>query len=459
MVKHNDDGSIVTYKDCPVVYIDNEIDIAFLKFPKKSDEITDAFEIDDVELSDGDEVWSAGFPGLLGRPGWQFAKGNITNRRAYIKELIDIKLSHIIQHSAPIDPGNSGGPLLIKDDSAPLGYRVIGINKWQVGSRQNTNFALPSTLIQKTIVKVKEAEKTAGDTQLLKDELERTCMILAAELNSDSPDWEEVKQFISYAFVGESGWDSFLTALNNSDEETRKSWENSFFNISPIETMRIALYIAFWRLIRKDSDSPDVAFVDINYSDIEKFGEITRIRTNFRVNDESVEIVWMYEFGHWRIHYTKLDPVLDPLSDEDQEQTLGSSTQGLYPFSFKGIKMFMFDLETENEKLHQKLLPDFQVLLKKRESAFAASIGVGVVGGIIGVVGLIILIEDINSWDYSTSSVDSMFILGTALFSSGTYLASFTRLIYVSLAPNKNDIIRFINTHNKYSDTPLNMLQ
>lgn len=65
------------------------------------------------ENEDGTEVWSAGFPGLGGKPMWQLGKGTITNASAKIKELIAPNISTIIQHSAEVDAGNSGGPLLL----------------------------------------------------------------------------------------------------------------------------------------------------------------------------------------------------------------------------------------------------------------------------------------------------------------------------------------------------------
>jgi serine protease Do len=457
MVKHNDDGTTVKYEKCPVVYIDNEIDIAFLKFPGNKKEIAGAFELNDIELSDGDEVWSAGFPGLLGRPGWQFARGNITNRRAFVDELLDIKISHVVQHSAPIDPGNSGGPLLVKDTAAPLGYNVAGINTWQIGSRQNTNFAIPAVLIGKTLPKAKEAEHMTGNPSALKEELERNCMILAAELGSENPDWDEVKQFISYSFVGEKGWDSFLFAIKQSDKKTKELWEHSFFNISPIETMRAALYLAFWNLIRKDTEKPSVEFVDINFSDREKIGQSETIRTNFRVTKERVEIVWILEFGHWRIHYTDLDPVVGDVSGKDKGLVSGKTAEGVYPFSFNGIKMFMADLKLQNEALYEQILPDYMRLKKKDSTASIVGIGCGVIGGIAFIGGTIMCFMAINDETYFSAFDNPTFNIGIGLTIGGSLIFGISYYIAPFLGPNSDDILQFMNTHNKYSDTPLNL--
>jgi len=73
------DGTSQLYVNCPILYIDDEIDLAVLQFPNKEKIFSQGIKIDSKLKKDGTEVWSAGYPGLLGRPSWQFAKGNITN--------------------------------------------------------------------------------------------------------------------------------------------------------------------------------------------------------------------------------------------------------------------------------------------------------------------------------------------------------------------------------------------
>lgn len=47
-----------------------------------------------------------------------------------------------LQHSAPVSPGNSGGPLLDR-----LG-RVVGVNTWQRTDAQNLNFSVPANILR-----------------------------------------------------------------------------------------------------------------------------------------------------------------------------------------------------------------------------------------------------------------------------------------------------------------------
>jgi serine protease Do len=105
------EGTEKTYKNCPIVYIDNELDLAVLQFPGRKKIYKQGLSISPRLKKDGSEVWSAGYPRLFGRPDWQFSKGTITNQKADIPELADPRVSYIIRHSVSIDPGSSGGPL------------------------------------------------------------------------------------------------------------------------------------------------------------------------------------------------------------------------------------------------------------------------------------------------------------------------------------------------------------
>ena len=86
---------------------------------------------------------------------WQFAKGVVTNSSAKINDLLDSNISSLIQHSAQIDSGNSGGPLLIKS-SNKIGYSVVGINTWKAFYRDSTNFAIPSSVIKSMIERINQ---------------------------------------------------------------------------------------------------------------------------------------------------------------------------------------------------------------------------------------------------------------------------------------------------------------
>ena len=182
-----------SYDNCPILYIDNDVDLAVAQFPEAKKVYDRGFWLNMEIQEDGQEVWSAGFPGLLGQAGWQFSRGDITNSRARVPQLIDPKISHVIQHSASIDPGNSGGPLLLKNPRSPLGYDVVGVNTWSIRNRQNTFFSISSKAVRMILDKAKAARDTKADQEKLKPRLVKNCKILAAELGSESRDYGRLR--------------------------------------------------------------------------------------------------------------------------------------------------------------------------------------------------------------------------------------------------------------------------
>jgi serine protease Do len=311
------EGKIKTYTDCPILYIDRNLDLAVVQFPEGEKVYSEGLELDTDFKEDGLIVWSAGFPTLLGKPGWQFAQGNITNSKAFIQEMVDSDITYLIQHSATIDPGNSGGPLLVKSDDSVIGYKVIGVNTWSIMGRQNTFFSIPSKCVQELLVQVKQLKEKLGDEERMKEDLIRNCQILAAELGSEHPDWEKIKNYISYAFVSNKGWASFIKILNMVDREEGEKWNESFFTYSPFETMRMAIYYLMWLRIKQDKGSVNVKYESINFADLDKIDTLYDIRTNFLVDDEQVEIVWSFEYGHWHVSDMMLEAGEKDLETEE----------------------------------------------------------------------------------------------------------------------------------------------
>ncbi|MDR3123805.1 MAG: serine protease, partial [Treponema sp.] len=141
------DGTKIKYEGLEIVAADEDMDIALLSFPKGGKPFTGGLSFLDRPVNEGEDVYSAGFPGLGSTPLWQFGKGMVSNARVEFPEYADDKKSRImgpyIQHTAQIDPGNSGGPLLIPVEGVPAGYAVVGINTLSARFRQAANFSIP----------------------------------------------------------------------------------------------------------------------------------------------------------------------------------------------------------------------------------------------------------------------------------------------------------------------------
>ncbi|MCR5606848.1 MAG: serine protease [Treponema sp.] len=210
-------GEKKTYKDLEVIARDEELDLAILKFPNGEKEFAQGLSFSNKEIKDGDDVYSAGYPGLNIDPVWQFGKGNVTNAKIWsIKELMNAKISYIIQHSATVDPGNSGGPLLVQSASNALGYEVIGINTWKAAFRQAANYSIPSQVvinfINKTLHNTSEEEKS--------EELKQKAARFAEDLNTKEFNFYNIEKYISDSYTtSESYSNHVLSKLKKSDEK------------------------------------------------------------------------------------------------------------------------------------------------------------------------------------------------------------------------------------------------
>ena len=129
-----------TYNACTVLCIDVKRDVAIIALPTGAD--VEALKSESKLLKDGQEVFSAGFPGLGGSPVWQLGKGIVSNAEVNTGKLGDKDSLLVIQHTAQVDAGNSGGPLLVQQVvSGDTAYMVVGINTWKAVWRENTNLS------------------------------------------------------------------------------------------------------------------------------------------------------------------------------------------------------------------------------------------------------------------------------------------------------------------------------
>jgi len=87
----------------------------------------------------GQDVVALGFP--LGSDSLKISKGNIAGNE-------DVNGNICIQSTAPISPGNSGGPLL---DSA--GMEVLGVNFAKATAGENINYVIPAWRVQQLVNK------------------------------------------------------------------------------------------------------------------------------------------------------------------------------------------------------------------------------------------------------------------------------------------------------------------
>lgn len=131
-------GQSVSYEHCRVISTSMDADIAAIELPREAKGLV-PLTLSPENVSDGEEVYAAGFPGLISNPSWQLTRGAISNAK------LQIDNATYIQHTAAIDPGSSGGPLLRKTDDQ---YEVIGLNTMKAFGRDRVGIAVSTQQLE-----------------------------------------------------------------------------------------------------------------------------------------------------------------------------------------------------------------------------------------------------------------------------------------------------------------------
>lgn len=158
----NGQGQLLGKAD--VVYIDARYDLAVLA-PTGSEIPKEGFALDFDTPADEKPIVTYGFPALGNRPSYQATRGYVSNHHFLYSEG-NAELPHI-QHSAPIDPGSSGGPLVNERGA------VVGVNRLKVVGRDGVGLAIPAAEA------VEVLRRARGARALRSQELRRRSLRLA----------------------------------------------------------------------------------------------------------------------------------------------------------------------------------------------------------------------------------------------------------------------------------------
>lgn len=148
----------LTFPHCKVLAMSGENDLAAIALPDSEGKLV-PLPISSVAAEEEENITAAGFPGLQNKPSWQLTRGYISNASLILQ-------GHGwkgIQHTAPVDPGSSGGPLLRKNASGK--YEIVGLNTLKAFYRDRVCIAIPASEIQRFWA----ARETSGFSKL--DEL------------------------------------------------------------------------------------------------------------------------------------------------------------------------------------------------------------------------------------------------------------------------------------------------
>jgi len=125
----------VRYPHCAVVNV-GSTDLAAIELPAECDMIP--LPVYNGTIEEDMAIVAAGFPELANKPSWQLTRGSISN--AHVDIDANERATRIIQHTASIDPGSSGGPLLLKNAAGK--YEILGVNTWKAFYREGVGLAI-----------------------------------------------------------------------------------------------------------------------------------------------------------------------------------------------------------------------------------------------------------------------------------------------------------------------------
>ncbi|HEY8080202.1 MAG TPA: S1C family serine protease [Labilithrix sp.] len=214
-----EDGALVPMD---VAFIDSSYDLAVLtpKDAKKKLAENGGFALATRPPQDGEAVVASGFPGLMGQPSFQVTQGNVSNGKLVLQ---DVKALPHVQHTAAIDPGSSGGPLL------GASREVLGVNTFKLVGRENVNFAVPASAVANAIASAREATKC--DDACRARALEDSCLGLVSELARPEPRTAVLQRMIGQDLVAAAGIESHDWIIRYDPEIAQR------FTHSPVATL------------------------------------------------------------------------------------------------------------------------------------------------------------------------------------------------------------------------------
>jgi len=281
------DGSRLVYEGGKIVSIAENEDLALIAFPDETN-IINVLQLSDIQPEDGNTIFSAGYPGMAGKPSWQLGKGIISNSAYRMENIDEENKTTAIQHTAQIDRGSSGSPLLVADKNQKLGYAVVGLNTWKIKDRENVNLAIPSSVIVKFI-----SNATKKDIILNNDSLVKTSIQFASDM---SHGYKKILKYISYDFISKLSVDNFYSYFDKASEDVKNDITMALTNGHPIEAVRIALANAVYMSIEKTKN-------DIQFSSLKGTISVQEPSSVIYLNNKkSVYSSWIIEQNSLKIN-------------------------------------------------------------------------------------------------------------------------------------------------------------
>jgi serine protease Do len=282
------EGEKTKFSDLQIVAADEDMDIALLAFAGGQNPLKQGLSLINRPIEEGEDVYSAGFPGAGSTMIWQLGRGIVSNASVRLppEDENDKAIGPYIQHTAQIDPGNSGGPLLIQTRGVPTGYAVAGINTLSLRRRQAANYSIPVTRV-KSFLDASRKPPAADQRPILEERVNA----FSKGLSAPKAVYPHISQFLSNTCVGENA----EFAINELFEKATKTVRDNVFDRDLISIMTYSVAWTIENSLRSKTGSISAAVDSISPA------EDGTYNVSFNVNGGNVSSVWINEYGYWRI--------------------------------------------------------------------------------------------------------------------------------------------------------------
>lgn len=286
-------GAEVKYSGCKVTKVFDDIDLALVSF--SSDEVKcPALGVSKDKPADGTEVWTAGFPVLANKPSWQLGKGIVSNNSVRDEYFGNVDSVSVIQHTAEVDPGSSGGPLLVKDAKGE--YVVIGVNTWKAHFRENTNFSIP----------VKELDKSHDSGISVSSKMKEGVEKAAESFLSDYKEKNDLSKYVSDDILFNMDSETFSKMFDNASVDLKSKLRQD----EPVPVLKTMVGNALFGQVKKAED--------LTYQGTEQTQD--GFKSTYKYKDKSIDLVWKETGDGMQIVETS----------ENLEKAVSSSSKGLH---------------------------------------------------------------------------------------------------------------------------------
>ena len=286
------DGTKKKIENLKLIATDVEADLAIMSVPATGEKpfVNQGLTLLTRAVEEGEDAFSAGFPGLGMTPLWQFGRGMISNASAKFPKSLtdDTMMGPYIQHTAQVDSGNSGGPLLVAQRNAPSGYAVAGVNTLSGARRQAANYAIPISTLQTFI---NNALNPKPET--FKPNLDALLDKFVKGLGGNTAVHSHISEYLSTACIGENAEYALEEMFKRGPSSAKRAFlEKSREDL--ISAMGIAVAWTIEDSIRTGSGALKAEVKEVT-------GASEEYNVTFTINNKEVKSVWIREYGNWRI--------------------------------------------------------------------------------------------------------------------------------------------------------------